>query len=175
MLGVAVMANDQPLLRLIKTVPWHQELLMSAGSVVVCAFMGVYYDHNAPPVLKYLIPAWKMDDHYELCHVKYKLPKDSYKYCNGECSVTCVRLCVCVCTRHSVNITCSGRDLSDFYTGAGFLPFANLSALPWKYFVNRVVIIAVILFHRNSSAGFLMNTYHTRTHIYAWTHTHTHT
>lgn len=77
---------------------------------------------------------------------------------------------MCACKRYSVNITCSGRDLSDFYTRAGFLPFANLSALPWKYFANRVVIITVILFHRNSSAGCLMNTYHTHTHICMNTH-----
>lgn len=61
------------------------------------------------------------------------------------------------------------EGLRRLYAGAGFLPFANLSASPWKYSAKRVVIIAVILFHRASSAGCLVNTHHTHTHtlVYA--------
>lgn len=50
--------------------------------------------------------------------------------------------------KETMNITCSGRD----FAGAGVLPVAHLSVLPWKYSAKRVVIIAVILFDRTSSA-----------------------
>lgn len=62
-----------------------------------------------------------------------------------------------------VNVTCSGRDLSDFILGPDFYQLQISQHHHWNTLPIVFVIIAVILFCWNSSAGCLVNT-HTTPH-----------